>query len=186
MALEQPFSKRNRYSGAAQKITIREDAPENLRYVVPQTAGDLGWTPTVLRTVLCLALRVPPIHVHAFKERAQHPDVDETYGKVTIDGIALDPAMVRLFMARSVQPSVKDRVIAVTCPSCGQAIFSEGDLAFTPATKHRCSRCQREVTATGRLRNTISNPLPLVLAKLAKLAVSQPPKHDLGLLPETI
>jgi hypothetical protein len=54
MAFEQPFSKRNRYSGAAKEITIREDAPENLRYVVLQTAVDLGWAPSSLRTIICL------------------------------------------------------------------------------------------------------------------------------------
>ena len=60
MALEQPFSKRNRYSGGAKEITIREDAPENLRYAVLQTAIDLDWTPTALRAILCRVLRVPP------------------------------------------------------------------------------------------------------------------------------
>lgn len=60
MALEQPFSKRNRYSGGAKEITIREGAPENLRYVVLQTAVDLGWAPSSLRTVICRVLRVPP------------------------------------------------------------------------------------------------------------------------------
>jgi hypothetical protein len=60
MAFEQPFSKRNRYSGAAKEITIREDAPENLRYVVLQTAVDLGWAPSSLRTIICRVLRVPP------------------------------------------------------------------------------------------------------------------------------
>ena len=39
---------------------IREDAPENLRYVVLQTAVDLGWAPSSLRTILCGVLRVPP------------------------------------------------------------------------------------------------------------------------------
>jgi AbiJ N-terminal domain 4 len=60
MPLEQPFSKRNRYSGGAKEITIREAAPENLRYVVLQTAVDLGWAPSSLRTILCRVLRVPP------------------------------------------------------------------------------------------------------------------------------
>jgi len=126
------------------------------------------------------------IHVHAFFEGAPMPEVDETYGKVTIDGITLDPVMVRLFMAQSIMPSIKDRVIAVTCPSCGQGILDEGELAITPATTHHCNRCEKDVPATGRLRNTISNPLPLVLAKLEKLAVRPLQKHDLGLLPETI
>ena len=32
------------------------------------------------------------IHVHAYKEGAQMPEIDETYGTVTIDGITLDPS----------------------------------------------------------------------------------------------
>jgi len=59
MALEQPFSKRHHY-GTAKEISIREDAPESLRYFVLQTAIDLGWAPSSLRTVLCRVLRVPP------------------------------------------------------------------------------------------------------------------------------
>ena len=94
--------------------------------------------------------------------------------------------MVRLYMAQAVLPSVKDRVVAVKCTKCGDGILSEGDLAFTAVTTHHCKRCKRDVAATGRLRKTISNPLPLVLAKLAKFAVRPLQKHDLGLLPETI
>jgi hypothetical protein len=60
MALEQPFSKRNRYSRAPKEITIREDAPENLRYIALQTALDLGWAPSSLREVICRVLRTPP------------------------------------------------------------------------------------------------------------------------------
>lgn len=60
MVLAQPFSKRNRYSGAAKEITIREDAPENLRYIVLRIAVDLGFTPTLLRAMLCRVLRVAP------------------------------------------------------------------------------------------------------------------------------
>src|SRR5882724_8057925 len=60
MALEQPFSKRHRYSSGAKEITIREDAPENLRYIVLRMAVDLGFRPSSLRSVLCRVLRVSP------------------------------------------------------------------------------------------------------------------------------
>jgi hypothetical protein len=59
MALEQPFSKRNRYI-SPKEITVREDAPENLRYFVLQTAVDLEWGPSQLRDIICRVLRVPP------------------------------------------------------------------------------------------------------------------------------
>lgn len=56
----QPFSKRNRYAGTPKEITIREDAPETLRYFVLETAIDLGWGPTSLRDALCRVLHTPP------------------------------------------------------------------------------------------------------------------------------
>jgi hypothetical protein len=59
MPLEEPFSKRNRFSGR-KEILIREDAPENLRYFVVQTTLDLGWPPGRFRDVLCRVLRVSP------------------------------------------------------------------------------------------------------------------------------
>jgi hypothetical protein len=60
MALAQPFSKRNRFRSSPKEITIREDAPDNLRYFVVQTAIDLGFYPSFLRRVLCGVLRVTP------------------------------------------------------------------------------------------------------------------------------
>jgi hypothetical protein len=126
------------------------------------------------------------IHVHAFLEDTQHPDVDETYGEVTIDGITLDPEMVRLLMAQAVLPSLKERIATVACSRCGQEIFSQGELAFTPVTKHQCGNCNRGVTARGRLRKTVSNPLPVVLTRLATYSLRSPKVHDLGLLPEAI
>ena len=59
MALEQPFSKRNRFS-APREITTREDAPKNLRYFMLRTAVDLEWGPTMLRDIVCRVLRVAP------------------------------------------------------------------------------------------------------------------------------
>ncbi|MDX2178110.1 MAG: hypothetical protein SFV18_00875 [Bryobacteraceae bacterium] len=126
------------------------------------------------------------IHVHAYKEGAQLPEIDETYGAVTIDGITLDQVMVRLYMAQAILPSLKDRVTTVTCTSCGEGILSEGDLAFTPATSQRCITCELDVPTPGRLRKTVSNPLPLVLAQLGMFAVRSPQQHDLRLLSEAI
>ena len=42
------------------EITIREEAPENLRYCVLETARELGWNPSVLRDVVCRVLREVP------------------------------------------------------------------------------------------------------------------------------
>ena len=42
MAPAQPFSKRHGFRGDPKEITVREDAPEPLRYFVVQTAIELG------------------------------------------------------------------------------------------------------------------------------------------------
>jgi hypothetical protein len=64
------------------------------------------------------------IHVHAFREGAEFPDPDETYGEVIIDGVHLAPIMVRVLMAQSAMPSLKGRIVSVDCTSCGKPHFS--------------------------------------------------------------
>ncbi len=60
MPLDQPFSKRHQFSSKPKEITIREDAPESLRYFVLDTAVELGWGPSSLRDIVCRVLRTPP------------------------------------------------------------------------------------------------------------------------------
>src|SRR5208282_929360 len=126
------------------------------------------------------------IHVHAFRENTGMPALDETYGRVTIDGMKLNASMVRTLMAQSALPSLTKRVLPIDCPSCHKAQFDVGDLAFTPSVERRCKACDHEFTAPGRLRKIIANPLPGVLARLAEKAPRQPQHHDLGLMPETL
>jgi hypothetical protein len=126
------------------------------------------------------------IHVHAFRENTSMPELDETYGEVTIDGERLSPSMVRILMAQSALPSLNDRVRPIDCPSCHEAQFDVRDLAFTPVVTRRCTACGRKFAAPGRLRKTIANPLPGILARLAEKALRQPQCHDLGLMPETL
>lgn len=54
------FSRRNQYTGTAKEITVREDAPEELRFAVLAIARDLGLGPTPLREIVCRTLRVRP------------------------------------------------------------------------------------------------------------------------------
>lgn len=58
--VEQPFSRRHKYTGAAKDISVREDAPEGLRSVVLETATDLGMSPSTLRSILCRILHKRP------------------------------------------------------------------------------------------------------------------------------
>lgn len=124
------------------------------------------------------------IHVHAYHEDCDRPELDETYAEVTIDRVSLDPIIVRILMAQAVMPSLKNRVLPIDCPSCGRAQFSVGDLAFTPVSTHTCTGCGRRFQAPGRLRKTIANPLPAILARLSETAPRQPQEHDLDLISE--
>lgn len=125
------------------------------------------------------------IHVHAFFQSG-NPDPDETYGEVTIDGVKLNPTMVRVLMAQSALPSIRNRVVSISCPSCHEDTFSKGEFAFTPDATYNCERCGRVFRSLGRLRKTIANPLPGILARLAEKAPSPPQQHDMGLMPETL
>jgi hypothetical protein len=56
----QPFSKPQGYTSQPQEINLREDAPENLRYFVLETARELDWAPSSLRPIICHVLREVP------------------------------------------------------------------------------------------------------------------------------
>lgn len=126
------------------------------------------------------------IHVHAFRHLGDQTDLDETYGEVVIDGIKLDPMMVRVLMAQSALPSLKNRVLQIDCPFCTKAQFDTKESAFTPVVERTCSHCGREFMHPGRLRKTIANPLIDILARLSRNAPRQPQQHDLDLIPETL
>jgi len=126
------------------------------------------------------------IHVHAFSGDRDEPELDETYSVVAIDGVNLDPAMVRILMAQMILPSLKNRVLSITCPACLGVQFSVGEFAFTPSATETCAQCGNQFTAPGRLRKIVANPLPALLARVAETAPRQPQKHDLGLMRETL
>lgn len=67
------FSRRHGYFGRAKEITVREEAPENLRYVVLQTARDLEWGPSSLRSIICPVLRIPP----DASNWSEYPNIDQ-------------------------------------------------------------------------------------------------------------
>jgi NAD-dependent SIR2 family protein deacetylase len=124
------------------------------------------------------------IHVHAYASVGADPKPDETFSEVVIDGVSLDPVMVRLLMAQNTLPYLRGRVKSITCPRCGESVFSTGDRAFTPAIEHTCQECGAVAKATGRLRKTIGNPLPDVLALLARNAPRTPQVATLDLMSE--
>lgn len=126
------------------------------------------------------------IHVHAHRRDGEPAKLDDTFSAVEIDGVKLDPTMVRTLMAQNSLPHLEGRVVPLKCDCCGAMEFNGGDQAFTPAIGRACSSCGGHLRGTTRLRRTIGNPLIATLARLAESAPRPPQKHATGLLPETI
>lgn len=127
------------------------------------------------------------IHVHAFQTEGQaEPTLDDTFREVIIDGVRLDPHMVRVLMAQNVMPSLEGRIRSMNCTNCGHPQFDTGDAAYVPSPTHTCLGCGRQFRTIGRTRNTVANPLPAILEVLAKEAPRIPQQHRLYLLPETL
>lgn len=123
------------------------------------------------------------IHVHCY-DRDGKVVIDDTFGHVTIDGISLDPNMVRLYMAQSAMPHLENRFVTITCPSCQHMHMDIGDEAFTPHVKHPCHNCNEVITAPTRMKLVIGNPLPYVLREIATYAPREPQVHTTDLRPE--
>lgn len=126
------------------------------------------------------------IHVHAFEGGSEWPNIDDTFSAVTIDGVTLDPTMVRTLMAQNALPHISGRVFAMQCVDCNRPAFDEDEDAFTPEIGRRCSQCGGSLIGSGRVRKAISNPLIEVLERLANDAPRPPQRHSLGFLPETL
>lgn len=126
------------------------------------------------------------IHVHAFTDDKSLPIIDDTFSKVVIDGVELDPSMVRILMAQKSIPHISGRVISFNCPHCSNSHFSPRESGFTPNKDHICNYCQKEFQSKGRLRNIIGNPLVQILSDLEEKAVRRTQKHNADLLPETL
>ncbi len=54
------FSKRFGYLPAGAPITVREDAPDDLRYAIATIARECGMGPSRIRDIVCSTLRVRP------------------------------------------------------------------------------------------------------------------------------
>jgi hypothetical protein len=125
------------------------------------------------------------IHLHAFGQNKKI-EVDDTFSELVIDGVKLDPTMVRVFMAQSALPHIEGRVINISCPKCDFPHFDSAGHAFSPHAIHSCANCGHEFQNRGRLRKTIGNPIRGVLARLSKTAPRTPQEHKSGLLVEKI
>lgn len=122
------------------------------------------------------------IHVHAFGA----DPLDDTFSEVVIDGITLDPTMVRVLMVQKALPHIAGRITKVECPNCHKSHFDAGEHAFTPHDSHTCSNCKSDFQSSGRLRKVIGNPIVDVFKRLALNAPRPERQHEIGLLSETI
>lgn len=58
--MSERFSDRHGHHGAEREITVRDDAPDDLRFAILMIAQDVGMTPTEMRRVVCGVLLVRP------------------------------------------------------------------------------------------------------------------------------
>lgn len=122
------------------------------------------------------------IHIHAFTEADSKPEIDETFSRVTIDGVSLDAGRVRILMAQNALPHIAGRVTDICCPRCDEPHFDKGEHAFTPHERHICASCGNDFRARGRFRHTIGNPLVGLLDRLGQSAVQPRQQHKSDLL----
>ncbi len=81
--MAEPFSRRHGYNPPEPEITVRQDAPQDLRSAVVDIAYDCGFTPTPLRQLVCRVLRVPPNR----ENWSEYPNVDGEL-RQNLDGCA--------------------------------------------------------------------------------------------------
>ncbi len=126
------------------------------------------------------------VHVHAYPEVGAPPVIDETYGCLVVDGVELKVNAVRAFMAQSVLPHLKGRVVSLSCDACGTSHTDEGSSAVVPTVERPCAECGNVLKSRGRFRKVISNEAAHLLARLEDSSPRRRVRHLLPLIPETL
>lgn len=107
------------------------------------------------------------IHVHLFKEKIGNPYSDDTYGYVEIDGISLDPQMLRYYMVQKAFPYLEKYIASINCPKCKREHFDKDDKGLNPHKIHECEHCHHVFEDTTKYKSgVVSNP---ILARLQKI-----------------
>src|SRR5579871_5332904 len=106
------------------------------------------------------------IHFHGFVRQCDVPEVDETYGEVSVDGIPLDPEMVRHLMAQRGLPYLVPFLCTLHCPRCNTAHFDRFEMATSPHDIHKCDCCGHEFATPDERGDAVSNPLVEIITKL--------------------
>lgn len=111
------------------------------------------------------------IHVHGWTKAGTDPQLDGTFNHVRIDGIELNESQLRVFMAQNALVYMNGKVAHLDCPTCGQALFEQGEAAFRPTCEHRCDKCGTNFVTPER-RRLVSNPFVATI-KALKAAAKQ-------------
>lgn len=99
------------------------------------------------------------IHVHLFGDKTGMPSSDDTYGTVEIDGINLDPEMVRYYMVQKSFSFLGKYIVSLMCPACKMDHFDKGENAFRLHKTHICEHCGVEFNDNTRFKGVVSNPI---------------------------
>lgn len=126
------------------------------------------------------------IHVHCYGHDRLMPDVDDTFSKVVIDGVELNPIHVRTYMAQMALPHIRDVITSLKCNGCGNDHFDQDEYAFSPHVEHECEHCGAQFKAAGRKKKVISNPFHEIRDVLAITSGNTLQSSQLNLRPETI
>jgi hypothetical protein len=113
------------------------------------------------------------IHVHAYVRDKGAPTVDDTFSRVTIDGVELDPNQLRVLMAQRLLPFLDGRVVSAACSRCGRHGSSD---PWVPTTAHACP-CGSSISIAGRMKKVVLNPMVAALERLGSTAIRPPIRH---------
>jgi transposase-like protein len=113
------------------------------------------------------------IHVHAFDNATEDPVIDETYNRVTVDGVLLDEEMLGHFMAQQALKFLSNKIVALDCPRCLRPHFDKGEEAIFPHKNHICEACGHAFDTPGKRKLVISNPFLQTIQKLSETRIQR-------------
>lgn len=105
------------------------------------------------------------IHFHGYAGDRSTRVEDETFDLVVLDGLVINEAHLRYFMAQNALAHLRGRIVEIVC-DCGEAYFDEGLDAFIPHSKHQCKSCGNKLSSPTRMKKVVSNPFLSTIEKL--------------------
>lgn len=85
------------------------------------------------------------IHLHVYAEDGiTELAMDDTYGRVVIDGLELNERQIRCLMVQNSLSHLNEKVAFLSCPKCQEPHFDFGDYGIRPHKTHLCEFCSTE------------------------------------------